>query len=107
MTRLIGSSPDARLGRPVVEVQPHFPRARQGSRRPAAIPLTVRLSGRPAEAATTRAIFGRDYAKEIWAFVAERYEVESLYGAPPFRSARFGILLLRRKDLDAVREVGG
>ncbi len=46
------------------------------------------------------AIFGHDYAREIWAWVGANYEVERLFGAPPFQSSRFGILLLRRAGVD-------
>ena len=47
------------------------------------------------------AIFGRDYARGIWAWVRDNYEAEGVFGAPPFQSARFGILLLKRRGLEA------
>jgi len=52
------------------------------------------------------AIFGHDYAREIWSWVVDNYEPERLFGAPPFRTARFGILLLRRKGLDPAGRAG-
>lgn len=42
-------------------------------------------------------IFGKDYAQRIYSFLQERYDFHRLFGASPFSSGRFGILLLRRR----------
>jgi hypothetical protein len=42
--------------------------------------------------------FGRDYGQKIYAWLAANYRPLHLVGAQPFQSARFGILLLKKKD---------
>lgn len=43
--------------------------------------------------------FGRDYGREIMAWVRRNYRNVALIGAPPLQDGRFGILLLERSDL--------
>jgi hypothetical protein len=42
--------------------------------------------------------FGRDYGQQIFAWIESNYRPVSSTGAPPFRNARFGMLLMRRSD---------
>jgi len=42
--------------------------------------------------------FGRDYARNIYAWIVANYRPITLIGAPPFQSGRFGILLLQKRD---------
>jgi hypothetical protein len=41
--------------------------------------------------------FGKDYARDVTAWIGEAYEEAALFGAPPFEGAYFGMRLLRRR----------
>ena len=43
-------------------------------------------------------LFGRDYGRQLFEWLANHYQPVHLIGAPPLRDQRFGILLLQAKD---------
>jgi hypothetical protein len=44
--------------------------------------------------------FGRDYGRKLYAWIMAHYRPLTLIGAPPLQDKRFGILLLRRYEID-------
>ena len=44
--------------------------------------------------------FGRDYGRKLYAWMMAHYRPITLIGAPPLQDKRFGILLLRRHEID-------
>ncbi len=46
-----------------------------------------------------RRFFGRDYARQIYSWIVQNYEVQKQFGEIPFSGRGFGIQILRRKDI--------
>lgn len=52
-------------------------------------------------------LFGRDYGQRVYAWIRNHYRDVALFGAPPLRDERFGILLMRRSGSLSGSETNG